>query len=100
MMRPFSRLVCSVAYFAETYGVRVIQLALDILNRKSVPPAIFIQHELLTPENVDKIYPNDAWIKNAPKRQILYPRPLPSTRNHHIKLFLRMLHPFTYPKQP
>ena len=70
MRRPFSRLVCSVAYFAETYGVRVIHLALDILNRKSVPPAIFIQHELLTPENVDKIYPNDGWMKNAPKNSV------------------------------
>lgn len=69
MRRPFSRLVCSVAYFPETYGVRIIQLAQDILNRKPVPPAIFVQHELLTPENVDKIYPNDRWIKNAPKRQ-------------------------------
>lgn len=68
MRRPFSRLVCSVAYFPETYGLRIIQLALDILNRKSVPPAIFIQHELVTPENVDKIYPNDAWMKSVPKR--------------------------------
>src|SRR3984893_10033210 len=70
MRRRFSGLVCSVAYFAETYGVRVIHLALDILNRKSVPPAIFIQHELLTPENVDKIYPNDGWMKNAPKNSV------------------------------
>jgi ribose transport system substrate-binding protein len=69
MRRPFSRLICSVAYFPETYGVRIIQLAQDILNRRPVPPAIFIQHELLTPENVDKIYPNDRWMKNAPKRQ-------------------------------
>ena len=71
MRRPFSRLVCSVAYFPETYGVRIIQLALDILNRRPVPPAIFIQHELLTSENVDKIYPNDAWMKNAPKRHLV-----------------------------
>jgi ribose transport system substrate-binding protein len=71
MRRPFSRLVCSVAYFPETYGVRIIQLALDILNRRPVPPAIFIQHELLTSENVDKIYPNDAWMKSAPKRHLL-----------------------------
>ena len=71
MRRPFSRLVCSVAYFPETYGVRIIQLALEILNRRPVPPAIFIQHELLTSENVDKIYPNDAWMKNAPKRHIV-----------------------------
>jgi len=71
MRRPFSRLVCSVAYFPETYGVRIVQLALDILNRRPVPPAIFIQHELLTSENVDKIYPNDAWMKNAPKRHLV-----------------------------
>lgn len=67
MRRTFSRLICSVAYFPETYGLRIIQLALDILNRKSVPPAIFIQHELLTPENVNKIYPNDAWMKHVPR---------------------------------
>jgi ribose transport system substrate-binding protein len=71
MRRQLSRLVCSVAYFPETYGVRIIQLALDILNRRPVPPAIFIQHELLTSENVDKIYPNDAWMKSAPKRHLV-----------------------------
>jgi ribose transport system substrate-binding protein len=70
MRRPFSRLICSVAYFPETYGLRIIQLALDILNRKSVPPAIFIQHELLTPENVNKIYPNDTWM-GVPKRLLV-----------------------------
>ncbi len=71
MRRPFSRLVCSVAYFPETYGARIIHLALDILNRRSVPPAIFIQHEILTEENVDKIYANDAWMKNAPRRHMV-----------------------------
>lgn len=70
MRRASSRLVCSVAYFPETYGVRIIQLAQDILNRRVVPPAIFIQHELLTPDNVDKIYPNDGWMKNAPMQQL------------------------------
>jgi ribose transport system substrate-binding protein len=68
MRRSSTRLVCSVAYFPETYGARIIQLAQDILNHKAVQPAIFIQHELITPENVDKIYPNDAWMKNAPRR--------------------------------
>jgi ribose transport system substrate-binding protein len=65
MRRPSTRLVCSVAYFPETYGARLIQLALEILNHKPVPPAIFIQHELVTPDNVDKIYPNDAWMKEG-----------------------------------
>ncbi|GGH06466.1 substrate-binding domain-containing protein [Silvibacterium dinghuense] len=68
MRRSSSRLVCSVAYFPETYGAQIIQLALDILRRKPVAPAVFVQHELLTPENVNKIYPNDAWMKRAPDR--------------------------------
>lgn len=68
LRKPCSRLVCSVAYFPETYGVRLTQLALEILNHKPVQPASFIHHELLTPENVNKVYPNDAWMKHAPKR--------------------------------
>jgi ribose transport system substrate-binding protein len=66
MRRSSTRLVCSVAYFPETYGAKLIQLALDILNHRPVPPAIFIQHELVTPENVDKVYPNDSWMKEGP----------------------------------
>ena len=68
MRRSSTRLVCSVAYFPETYGSHIIQLAVDILKHKPVAPAVFVQHELITPENVDKIYPNDAWMKNAPAR--------------------------------
>jgi ribose transport system substrate-binding protein len=68
MRRSSSRLVCSVAYFPETYGTRIIQLALDILRHKPVAPAVFVQHELITPENVNKIYPNDTWMKRVPDR--------------------------------
>jgi ribose transport system substrate-binding protein len=68
MRRSFTRLVCSVAYFPETYGTRIVQLAQDILKHKPVAPAVFIQHDLITPENVDKIYPNDSWMKTAPER--------------------------------
>lgn len=67
MRRHSSRLVCSVAYFPETYGERLIRLALDVLKHKPVAPAVFVQHELLTPQNVDKIYPNDAWMKASPE---------------------------------
>lgn len=70
MRRPNTRLVCSVAYFPETYGAKIIQLALEILNHKAVQPAVFVQHELLTPENVDKIYPNDAWMRDSPRRTL------------------------------
>ncbi|GGG62889.1 substrate-binding domain-containing protein [Edaphobacter dinghuensis] len=68
MRRSSSRLICSVAYFPETYGARIIQVALEILKHKAVAPAVFVQHELITAENVNKIYPNDVWMKSAPTR--------------------------------
>jgi ribose transport system substrate-binding protein len=68
MRRHSSRLVCSVAYFPETYGARIIQLALDILKHKPVAPAVFVEHELITAANVNKIYPNDAWMEKVPAR--------------------------------
>lgn len=67
MRRSSSRLICSVAYFPETYGERIIRLALDILKHRPVAPAVFVQHEVLTPQNVNKVYPNDAWMKSAPE---------------------------------
>jgi len=57
---PRTRLIGSVAYFSEKYGEGVIGLALDILASKVVPPAVFIKHQLLTPVNVEHLYPNDS----------------------------------------
>ena len=57
---PRTRLIGSVAYFPEKYGVGVIRLALDILAKKLVPPAVFIKHQLITADNVDHLYPNDG----------------------------------------
>jgi ribose transport system substrate-binding protein len=57
---PRTPLIGSVAYFPEKYGDGLIRLALDILAHKPVPPAVFIKHQLITPENVDHFYPNDA----------------------------------------
>jgi ribose transport system substrate-binding protein len=67
LRRPSTRFVGTVAYFPETYGVRLIKLALDILEKKPVPPAVFTQHELVTPDTVNKIYPNDEWMFTEPK---------------------------------
>jgi ribose transport system substrate-binding protein len=53
-------LIGSVGYFPEKYGDGLIRLALDILAKKSVPPALFIKHQLITAENVDHYYPNDS----------------------------------------
>jgi ribose transport system substrate-binding protein len=57
MQRPHSRLLGSVAYFPERYGEQLVALALDILTQRiSVPRAVFIRHQLLTPSNVKQHY--------------------------------------------
>ena len=38
---------------------RFVAVALDILHRRPVPPAVFVKHQLVTPETVNHIYPND-----------------------------------------
>ncbi len=55
-----SRLVGSVGYFPERYGEGVIPLALDLLAGRSVPPATFIRHEMVTPTNLRTFYPASA----------------------------------------
>ena len=62
LRRPSTRFIGTVAYFPEFYGAQLVKLALEILDKKCVPPAVFTQHELVTPANVDKVYSNDAWM--------------------------------------
>jgi ribose transport system substrate-binding protein len=57
-----TRLVGSVAYFPEKYGEQILKLALDILHNRPTPPAVFVKHQMVTPENVNHIYPNDELI--------------------------------------
>ncbi|MEO6817604.1 MAG: substrate-binding domain-containing protein [Edaphobacter sp.] len=59
LRRPGTRLIGTVAYFPERYGDEIIPLALSILQKKSVPSTVFVKHQLLTPRNVDLIYPLD-----------------------------------------
>ena len=60
-----TRLIGSVAYFPEKYGTEIVAVALDILHRRPVPPAVFVKHQLVTPETVDHIYPNDRLMQVA-----------------------------------
>src|SRR5215510_7515125 len=60
LRRAGTRLVGSVAYFPEKYGGAIVGVALDILHHRPVPPAVFAKHELVTPENVNHVYPNDG----------------------------------------
>src|SRR6187401_3411354 len=61
-----TRLIGSVAYFPEKYGPAILGVALDILHHRPVPPAVFAKHELVTPENVNHVYPNDDLMLVAP----------------------------------
>ena len=65
LRQPDTRLIGSVAYFPEKYGDDIVALALDILHRKPVPPAVFVKHQLVTPDTVNHIYPNDQLVQMA-----------------------------------
>jgi ribose transport system substrate-binding protein len=63
LRQPDTRLIGSVAYFPEKYGPEIVSVALDILHRRPVPPAVFVKHQLVTPDTVNHIYPNDQLIQ-------------------------------------
>jgi ribose transport system substrate-binding protein len=66
LREPNTRLIGSVAYFPEKYGDSVMRLALQLLEHKATPPAVFMRHQVITPENVDHTYPNDTLMGVAP----------------------------------
>ena len=47
----------AVASFPETYGDRILSLALRILQGEAVPRVHYTEHVLLTPGNVRQYYP-------------------------------------------
>lgn len=57
---PNSRLVAAVAFFPERYGQSLLLLALDILNQRATPPAVYMPIQLLTRKSVDDFYPHDT----------------------------------------
>lgn len=59
LRRPDTRLLGSVAFFPETYGERLVEMALDILHKRHVPPAVYARHRMITRANVDRIFPGD-----------------------------------------
>lgn len=60
LREPNTRLIGSVAFFPERYGADLVRVSLDILNKKAVPPAVFVEHKLVTPKTVEHYYPNDS----------------------------------------
>lgn len=59
LRRKSTPMIGSIAYFPERYGDEVIRLASSVLTKQPVPPAVFTRHELVTRENVDRVYPFD-----------------------------------------
>ena len=72
MRQPKSRLVGSVGFFPERYGEAVISLALAKMQGKEIPTATFVKHQMVTPENVDLLYPNDKLIHAGDGDSLLY----------------------------
>lgn len=48
------RFIASTAYFPERYGEHLVELALRILRGDSVPRRNFMEHQCITPENVEQ----------------------------------------------
>lgn len=67
---PQTRMLGSIATFPERYGDNLIQLAVDIIHRKSVPPAVYTPIQLITPQNIDKFYPSSLF-ETADKKSLV-----------------------------
>jgi ribose transport system substrate-binding protein len=57
---PNTRLEATVAFFPERYGESLVRLALDILNKRTTPPAVYMPVQLLTRKNVADFFPQDT----------------------------------------
>jgi ribose transport system substrate-binding protein len=58
LAQPGSCLIGSVAFFPEQYGSDLISLALNILRKRHIPPAVYASHQLITAKNVRRFYPD------------------------------------------
>jgi ribose transport system substrate-binding protein len=52
MSAPGSPFIGSVSHEAQTYGPRLIQLGLALLNGQRVPPYSYVDHKLVTAASV------------------------------------------------
>jgi ribose transport system substrate-binding protein len=68
---PNSSLVAAVGFFPERYGESLVCLALDILNNRATPPAVYMPVQVLTRNNVDEYYPHDAFAGSVAGRENL-----------------------------
>ena len=60
-----TRLIATVAFFPEKYGESLLLLALDILNKRITPPAVYMPVQLLTRKNVGEFFPHDTFVGSS-----------------------------------
>jgi ribose transport system substrate-binding protein len=68
MRRPGSCLIGSVGYFPEKYGEQIVPLAVKIIEGNTVLPAVYVEHIMVSPDNVDSLYPADAAVDATAER--------------------------------
>jgi ribose transport system substrate-binding protein len=68
LRKPDTHLIGTVGYFPETYGESIMSIAHALLRRESGAAAVFTKHQLITAQNVDLLYPNDALCRGRPSR--------------------------------
>lgn len=64
---PTSPLIASVAYFAERYGERLVDMCQKLIRREAVPPAVLVEHTVLTRENWRRYYPAAKPLDRSPR---------------------------------
>ena len=75
LRRAETRLLGTVGFFPEKYGVRLIRLAADLFHAKPVSPAIYTPHRLITSQTVDQYYPNDVLMSDTDLELLLLRAP-------------------------
>jgi ribose transport system substrate-binding protein len=59
LLRRNPMLIGAVDYFPRHYGEKIIGMAASLLAGRPVPPAVYTDHLLLTPDNLSRVYPDD-----------------------------------------
>jgi ribose transport system substrate-binding protein len=67
-------LVASVAYFPERYGNYLIPLGLAALAGRSLPPAVLVEHLMVTRANICQYYPDFPCQEQGPGFAYLFPQ--------------------------
>lgn len=57
LRKPGSRIIGSTAFNPDRYGQSLIALALKILCGEPVPPAVYVDHAFVNPNNIHLYYP-------------------------------------------